>query len=83
MTVTNDIIIHSQSTLFEVAKCIMKDIPEISSVELHMPIFHHFPADLSKIGMSTSSDVCIILSSDILYIYLDWTNHSFSLCCKL
>ena len=47
----------------------MKDVPEISSVELHMPIFHHFPADLSKIGMSTSNDVCIILTSDI-YIYI-------------
>ena len=46
-----------QSTLYEVARAVLKVVSEISSVELHMPILHHFPADLNKVGMPSTNNV--------------------------
>ena len=46
-----------QSTLYDAAKLVLTDNPEIDSVELHMPNLHYFPADLTEMGISASNDV--------------------------
>ena len=51
-------LIPLQSTLYDVAKAVLSDNLEISSVELDMPNLHYIPADLTKLGIPSSNDVC-------------------------
>ena len=47
--------------MFLVAECLFNKVPQIQEVDIEMPNIHYFVADLKKLGIPTSGEVCKIL----------------------
>lgn len=48
-----------QNTMFETAKVVFSRVPNVKSIEIHMPNIHYFTADLSKLGVPNSGELLL------------------------
>ncbi len=48
----------TQNTMFKTAKVVFARAPKITDVEIDMPNIHYYVADLSKLKLPNSGEVC-------------------------